>query len=128
MNIDAFLQCQLSKLRNSLVSLQAYKLIDFIGKIDYNIFRPGNLENWEASLGSFHKRLETIEIDARDVIDKCIPSLKLSQQGIMLINNIDKMNTRASLAVHMQSKLESVLEKFITEIEMVEMIFMVCTK
>lgn len=108
--------------------MQAYKLIDFIGKIDYNIFRPGNLENWEASLNSFNKRLQTIEIDAKDVLDKCIPALKLSEQGIVLINNIDTMNTRTALAVHMRNKRESVLEKFIAEIESVQLIFMVCSE
>lgn len=104
---------------------QAYKLIDFIGKIDYDIFRPGNLENWEASLNNFHKRLQSIEIDAKDVLDNCVPALKLSQRGIELINNIDQINTRQSLATHLQSKLVGVLEKFVAEIESVEKIFTV---
>lgn len=94
-------------------------------KIDYNIFRPGNLENWEASLSGFRKHLDRVETDSKDVLDKCIPQLKSSEQGIMLINNIDKMKTRPSLVVHRQMKQMSVIEKFVAEIESVEMIFMV---
>lgn len=35
------------------------------------------------------------------------------------------MRTRASLVVHMQKKQENVLEKFISEIETVELMFLV---
>lgn len=59
------------------------------------------------------------------MLDKCIPALKSSEQGIHLINNIDRVRTRASLVVHMQKKQESVLEKFVSEIEMVELMFLV---
>lgn len=94
-------------------------------KIDYNIFRPGNLENWEASLSGFQKLLERVEDNSKNVLDKCIPQLKSSEQGIMFINNIDKIKTRPTLVVYMQMKQINVIEKFIVEIEYVEMVFLV---
>lgn len=53
-----------------------YKLIAHIVNIDYDIFRPANLENWEASLEYFHKHLLIAENESKDVLDGCIDSLR----------------------------------------------------
>lgn len=83
------------------------------------------MENWEASLSSFHKRMREIEVDAKDVLDKCIPALKLSEQGIVFMNNIDNMNVREALATHLLGKFGNVLEKFVVEIESAKTTFTV---
>lgn len=83
------------------------------------------MENWEASLSGFRKRLDVIETEAKEVLDQCIPCLRSAEQGIILINNIAEMKTRTSLVAHMQKKHENVLEKFVTEIETVELEFLV---
>lgn len=105
--------------------MKIYQLIDYVITIDYDIFRPGNLENWEASLNLFNKKLETIEFDAKHTIDKCIPALRSTEMGIELINSIPMLNTRECLAEHMLTKYESIVQKFISEIETVEQEFRV---
>lgn len=104
-------------------TVQIYQLIDYIVNIDYDIFRPANLENWEASLQLFAQKLETIEHDGKNIIDKCIPKLRLTEMGIELINNAKNLNTRKCLAEHMITKHDSIVQKFISEIEMVEQEF-----
>lgn len=88
--------------------------------IDYDIFRPANLENWEASLKMFNKKLATIEDDAKFVIDQCIAALRSTDMGIKLIKNVDNINTRRCLIEHIQTKQNGIIKKFISEIEMVE--------
>lgn len=107
---------------------QIYQLIDYVINIDYDIFRPGNLENWEASLKLFGKRLQTIESDAKNLIDKCIPTLRSTEMGIELINNIERLNTRKCLVKHMLTKHDSIVHKFISEIETIEVEFRVWTE
>lgn len=102
---------------------QIYQLIDYIVNIDYDIFRPANLENWEASLQLFAQKLETIENDGKNVIDKCIPKLRITEMGIELINSTKHLNTRKCLVEHMITKHDSIVQKFISEIEMVEQEF-----
>lgn len=105
--------------------IQIYQLIDYVINIDYDIFRPGNLENWEASLKLFDKRLQKIEHDAKQLIDKCIPTLRSTEMGIELINSIEHLNTRNCLVKHMLTKHDSIVHKFISEIEMIEQEFRV---
>lgn len=99
---------------------QIYKLIDYIVNIDYDIFRPANLENWEASLKMFHTKLAIIEEDAKFVIDQCIEALRSTEMGIKLMENIDHINTRRCLIEHIQTKQDGIVKKFISELEMVE--------
>lgn len=105
---------------------QIYNLIDYIINIDYDIFRPGNLENWEASLKLFDKMLRIIERDAKNLIDKCIPTLRSTEKGIELINSLAQLNTRKCLVTHMLTKHDSIVQKFISEIETIEQEFRVC--
>lgn len=104
---------------------QIYQLIDYVINIDYDIFRPGNLENWEASLKLFDKRLQTIERDAKNLIDKCIPTMRSTAMAVELINSIEKLNTRQCLVKHMLTKHDSIVHKFISEIETIEQEFRV---
>lgn len=53
-----------------------YKLIGHIVNIDYNVFRPGNVENWQATLQFFHIQLAKSEQEAKDVLDNCINNLR----------------------------------------------------
>lgn len=118
----------LSLFRCCSIVTQIYQLIDYVINIDYDIFRPGNLENWEASLKLFDKRLQTIERDAKNLIDKCIPTLRSTEMGIELINSIEHLNTRECLVKHMLTKHDSIVHKFISEIETIEQEFRVCCK
>lgn len=74
----------------------------------------------------FDKRLQKIEHDARQLIDKCIPTLRSTEMGIELINSIEHLNTRDCLIEHMLTKHDSIVHKFISEIEMIEQEFRVC--
>lgn len=107
---------------------QVYQLIDYVINIDYDIFRPGNLENWEASLKLFAKKLGAIEYEAKNLIDKCIPKLRSTEMGVELINSIEDWNTRESLIEHLRSKHESIVYKFISEMETADLEFRVCPK
>lgn len=101
-------------------------MIDFIVDIDYDIFRPSNLENWEASLKSFYKRFDKIESDAKLIIDRCIPELHSTEHGIHMLQSIDKdLYTRRILVDYMLTKFDSVIKKFLNEIEMVQLEFQV---
>lgn len=91
--------------------------------IDYDIFRPANLENWEASLKMFHKKLASIEDDAKFVIDQCVEGLRSTEMGIKLVQNIENINTRRCLIEHIQTKHEGIVKKFISELETVEQEF-----
>lgn len=61
------------------IYIQIYKLIRHIVNIDYDIFRPGNLENWQASLEYFQKHLNTVEQESKTVLDHCIQSLRYNK-------------------------------------------------
>lgn len=115
-----FLSNSLSRLCDCVT--QIYQLIDYVINIDYDIFRPGNLENWEASLKLFNKRLQTIERDAKNLIDKCIPTLRSTEMAIELINSIENSNTRKCLVI---TQHDSIVHKFISEIETIEQEFRV---
>lgn len=108
-----------------LQNSQIYQLINYIVNIDYDIFQSGNLENWEASLKQFNKQLDVIEDKSKYVIDMCIPALRTTEMGIDLIKNITQIQTRQCLVDHILTKHESIIEKFITEINMVHKIFLV---
>lgn len=69
--------------------------------------------------------LQTIERDAKNLIDKCIPKLRSTEKGIELINNIVHLNTRKCLVTHMLTKHDSIVHKFISEIETIEQEFRV---
>lgn len=122
----AFHSLFLSPSSSSIVcTTQIYQLIDYVINIDYDIFRPGNLENWEASLKLFDKRLQQIERDAKNLIDKCIPTMRSTEMAIELIKTIEQLNTRKCLVDHMLTKHDSIVHKFISEIETIEQEFRV---
>lgn len=100
-------------------------MIGYVLKIDYDIYRPGNLENWEASLKVFTKKLKTIEVLAQNTIDKCIPALRSTEIGVELVNNIPNLNTRTCLVEHLQQKHENITQNFLREIQAVKDEFLV---
>lgn len=51
-----------------------------------------------------------------------------AEQGLTLINDLNNMKTRKSLAEHMSTKHELILKKFIAEIGIVEHEFLVSSK
>lgn len=61
---------------------KVYQLIDYILTIDYDLFKPGNLENWQATLEYFYKYVGQVEIQSYDVLDNCIASLRYSFASI----------------------------------------------
>lgn len=100
---------------------KVYRLLDeMLSVVDYDIFRPGNWENWEHTLGQFNNRLEVLESEARSVIDKSILSLRSSDLGLALIRDINDIDTRPALSEFISTKHENVLRFFVTEINSVE--------
>lgn len=93
--------------------------------IDYDIFRPANLENWEASLKMFYKKLAIIEEDTKYVIDQCIGELRSTELGVKLLENVNNINTRGCLINHIQTKYDGIVKKFFCELEIVEHEFQV---
>lgn len=53
-----------------------YKLVTYIVKIDYDIFNPGNLENWENTLELFYEKLAKIEKESMALLAECINNLR----------------------------------------------------
>lgn len=104
----------------NFATFQIYKLIDDIVNIDYDIFRPANLENWEASLKMFHTKLAIIEDDAKFVIDQCVEALRSTKMGVKLMQNIGHITTRRCLIDHIRTKHDGIVKKFISELEIVE--------
>lgn len=69
--------------------------------------------------------MNNIENAAKHIIDRCIPALQSTELGIQLIENIQTVQTRKCLIEHMLTKHDSIIKKFIYEIEIVEKEFQV---
>lgn len=104
---------------------KAFQLVNLILQIDYDVFRPGNLENWEATLDYFKKNVELLEIEAKFVLDRSIQSLRSAEQGLSLIRDTQASDTRKAFIEHMSTKHESVMRQFISELGIVEYEFLV---
>lgn len=104
---------------------KAFKLVNLILQIDYDVFRPSNLENWEATLDYFKKHVEILEIEAKLVLDRSIQSLRSAEQGLSLIRDTQASDTRKAFIEHMSTKHESVMRQFISELGIVEYEFLV---
>ncbi|XP_017478046.1 PREDICTED: dynein heavy chain 10, axonemal [Rhagoletis zephyria] len=100
---------------------KVYRLLDdMLSNVDYDIFRPGNYENWEDTLETFNRRLENVESDAKSVIERSINTLRSSDMGLELIKTINEIDTRKELAEFISTKHENILRFFQTEINSVE--------
>lgn len=95
--------------------------------VDYDIFVPNNKDNWEASLDYFYKCMESVENEARLVLDQCIDSLKSAEQGLELVGYLNTIETRDKLLKHLLSKKETIMKKFLSEVGVVEHEFLVST-
>lgn len=104
---------------------KVYRLLNHILNVDYDIFSSNNRDNWEATLDYFYKCMETVENDARKVLDQCIDSLKSAEQGLELVSYLNTIETREKLLKHLLSKKESIMRKFVTEVGIVEHEFLV---
>lgn len=104
---------------------KVYRLLHHILNIDYDIFVPNNKDNWEATLDYFYKCMETVENEARVVLDQCIDSLKSAEQGLDLVGYLNTIETREKLLKHLLSKKESIMRKFVAEVGIVEHEFLV---
>lgn len=106
---------------------KVYRLLDeMLSGIDYDIFRPGNWENWEHSLNMFNRRLEHVESEGRSVIDIGLTMLRSSELGLELIRDINTIDTRDDFVYFISSKHENLLRFFVSEINLVEYEFLVC--
>ncbi|SPP80284.1 dynein heavy chain 10, axonemal [Drosophila guanche] len=104
---------------------KVYRMLDdLMNSVDYDMFRPGNWENWEYSLEQFNRRLESLEQEAKGVIDQSINSLLSSEKGLQLVTNAMNIDTRKSLQEFVATKHENLLRYFVTEINTVERVFM----
>lgn len=104
---------------------KVYRLLNHILNVDYDIFVPNNRDNWEATLDYFYKCMETVENEARAVLDQCIDSLKSAEQGLELVGYMSNIETREKLLKHLMLKKESIVRKLLTEIGIVEHEFLV---
>lgn len=105
---------------------KVYRLLDdMLSSVDYDIFRPGNFENWEHTLATFNHRLASVEADAKAVIERSINTLRSSDMGLELIKTIKEIDTREELAEFISTKHENILRFFQTEINSVEFTYTV---
>lgn len=105
---------------------KVYRLLDdMLNSVDYDIFHPGNWENWEHTLGTFNKRLDAVESEAKLVIEKSITMLRSSELGLALIKDVRQLDTRPVLTEFISTKHENLLRFFISEINAVEYEYMV---
>uniref|UniRef100_A0A1I8PAD1 Dynein-1, subspecies f n=1 Tax=Stomoxys calcitrans TaxID=35570 RepID=A0A1I8PAD1_STOCA len=104
---------------------KVYRLLDeMLTSVDYDIFRPGNWENWEHTLSTFNKRLDAVESEAKQVIEKSITMLRSSDLGLELIRDVKNLDTRQALTEFISTKHENLLRFFVTEINTVECEYM----
>lgn len=99
---------------------KVYRLLEDILKVDYDIFKPSNWENWEATLDYFNKKMGVVEGEAKTCIDHCISTLRSSDLGLELMNDVEQFNTSDSLSTYLTSKIEILLRFFVTEVNQVE--------
>lgn len=105
---------------------KVYRLLnDMLKDVDYDIFSPGNWENWEHTLSTFNKRLDTVESEAKLVIERSITMLRSSDLGLSLIQDVRYLDTRPALTEFIARKHENLLRFFVTEINAVEYEYMV---
>lgn len=105
---------------------KVYRLLDeLLTNVDYDVFNPGNWENWEHNLNTFYKRLESVEIEAKRVIDKSITILRSSEMGLLLIKDVKNLDTRPALTDFILTKHENLLRFFVSEINAIENEFVV---
>lgn len=55
---------------------QVYQLVSNVITVDYDVYRRGNIDNWEATLDYFYKGVEQMDKEARKVLDHCIEQLR----------------------------------------------------
>ncbi|KAI8122976.1 axonemal, Dynein heavy chain 10 [Lucilia cuprina] len=104
---------------------KVYRLLDdMLISVDYDIFQPGNWENWEHTLSTFNKRLDTVESEAKLVIERSITMLRSSELGLSLIRDVKHLDTRQALTEFISTKHENILRFFVTEINAVEYEYM----
>lgn len=53
-----------------------YHHVSNIVSVDYDVYRRGNVDNWEATLDYFYKGVEQMEREAKKVLDQCIEQLR----------------------------------------------------
>lgn len=111
-----------------IIVKKVYRLLNHILNVDYDIFVPNNKDNWEATLDYFYKCMGSVENEARIVLDQCIDSLKSAEQGIELLGYLNTIETREKLLKHLLLKKESIMQKLVTEVGIVENEFLVSDK
>uniref|UniRef100_A0A1A9ZFQ5 Dynein heavy chain tail domain-containing protein n=1 Tax=Glossina pallidipes TaxID=7398 RepID=A0A1A9ZFQ5_GLOPL len=100
---------------------KVYRLLDdMLTSIDYDVFLPSNWENWEYTLDTFNRRLDSLESEAKGVIERCITMLRSSELGLELLRDINRMDTREALKEFMSTKHDNLLRYFVSEINNVE--------
>lgn len=105
---------------------KVYRLLDeMLSGIDYDIFRPGNWENWDHSLSTFNRHLEHLESEAKSIIDISLTMLRSSELGLQLIRDINTIDTRDVFVEFISMKHENLLRFFVSEINAVEHEFIV---
>lgn len=104
---------------------KVYSILNDILNIDYDIFKPGNWENWEDTLAIFHRKIENLEKDAKYIIEECISSLRSSDLGLELIKEVSEMDTRENLKEFISDKHDAILKHFIHKIDVIKNEFMV---
>lgn len=92
----------------------------FFAELDYDIFRIGFVEYWDASLEEFRGKISKFEEEVMSFIDRCIEMLKSPSDGIVLINSILEMKTRARFVEHIKRRGDSVMKQLISFIGEVE--------
>lgn len=112
-------------LLSNFVYFMEFLILQHILNVDYDIFVPNNKDNWEASLDYFYKCMESVENEARIVLDQCIESLKSAEQGLELVGYLNTIETRDKLLKHLLSKKETIMKKFLSEVGVVEHEFLV---
>ncbi|XP_055373636.1 dynein axonemal heavy chain 10 [Condylostylus longicornis] len=95
---------------------KVYHILDDIIVVDYDIFRPTNLADWDDTMSNFNKRVELMELEAQNVIDNCMATLHSSDKGLMFIQEVFNIDTRDVLTEHVKNKYENVSRFFLSEI------------
>lgn len=93
--------------------------------IDYDVFRIGNLDNWEATLDDFYKSVRDMEQDAKRVLTSCVTNFRSTEQGLVFLRDLSTLDARRQLIKFFANKYEDIMQHFFDKLSATNVEFFV---
>ncbi|KAK2587900.1 hypothetical protein KPH14_003996 [Odynerus spinipes] len=99
------------------------QLIEPFKFAEYDVFGPFNKENWDATMSRFNAEVSYLENDARFFIDECFKVLINAEESLEMLFKFKRTKTRATIQEILNSKFETIMQRFSNEIGSVENVY-----